>query len=118
MKRKRGIDMDMDKLEKETTITFFRGSGPGGQHRNKVETGVRLKHIPSGIVLEVDEERSQARNREIAFERLADRLEELAKPKVPRVPTKVSQSQREKRLREKKRQSETKELRRSPEDEE
>jgi len=109
--------MDIEQLEKETVITFFRGSGPGGQHRNKVETGVRLRHEPTGTVVEVDEERSQARNRGIAFERLADRLEELAKPEIPRVETGIPRREREGRLQEKKNRSETKQLRQKPEEE-
>ena len=109
--------MNMDKLEKETKITFFRGSGPGGQHRNKVETGVRLTHEPSGIVLTVDEERSQARNREIAFERLAEKIEEAQRPEVPRVETRIPRREREERLQEKKNRSATKQLRQKPEEE-
>ena len=102
----------MRDLEKETEITFFRGSGPGGQLRNKVETGVRLVHRPTGTVVEVDEERSQARNRAIAFARLAERLEELRRPKRPRRQTKVPRREREERREEKKRRGKQKSLRR------
>lgn len=103
-----------ENLERETTIEFFRGSGPGGQHRNKRETGVRLRHIPSGVVVEAVEERSQARNREVAFERLAEELEKLSKPETPRIPTKPSRSQRVNRLKEKHEISEKKKLRKPP----
>ena len=54
---------DPEVLEKEVVWSFFRGGGPGGQHRNKVETGVRLFHPPSGITVTATEGRSQYRNR-------------------------------------------------------
>ena len=55
--------------------SFARSSGPGGQHVNKVSTAVTLKHLPSGLAVTVQDSRSQARNRELALERLLDTLE-------------------------------------------
>ncbi len=55
---------------------FSRSSGPGGQHVNKVSTAVTLSHPASGISVTVQETRSQARNRELARERLVSAMEE------------------------------------------
>lgn len=97
----------MDNLEKETEIEFLKSSGPGGQNVNKRDTAVRLHHIPTGITVKVQSERSQAQNLRIAFERLEKKLEELNRPKKPRIATRVPKGQKEKRLFEKRERSET-----------
>jgi len=60
----------IDRLEQDCRWTFGRASGPGGQHRNKVETAARIEHLPSGIRASASEERSQAKNRDVAMHRL------------------------------------------------
>lgn len=50
----------------------MRGSGAGGQHRNKSDTAVRCTHVPSGAVGFAQDERSQHRNRRLAFQRMAE----------------------------------------------
>ncbi len=102
--------------EADLKFEFYRGSGPGGQHRNVTESGVRIRHIPTGIVVQACENRSQARNREIALERLRQVLERRARRVKKRVATSIPRSQKEKRVDEKKRRSQTKRLRTPPED--
>jgi len=59
-----------EQLLAECEMERLRRSGPGGQHRNKVETGVRLLHRPSGVRAEAFQRRSQAENRRVALGRL------------------------------------------------
>src|SRR5436305_14899836 len=94
---------DRDSLERDCDVEFIIASGPGGQHRNKVETGVRLTHRPSGISVTATERRSQHANREAAYERMAARLEEMQHISPPRKPTRPKAASRERRLEAKRR---------------
>jgi len=79
----------LDAIEKDVVIETFRSRGPGGQRRNKVETAVRIRHLPTGIVVLAREHRSQAMNKALAFERLRERLIAMNRRKRPRRLTKV-----------------------------
>jgi protein subunit release factor A len=81
---------DMATLEKEAIVEPYRAPGPGGQRKNRKETAVRLTHPPSGVVVLASERRSQAQNREIAFERLIKKLADINRPRKRRIPTKPS----------------------------
>jgi len=102
---------DRETLERDSDVEFFIASGPGGQHRNKVETGVRLHHRPSGITVTAVERRSQHANREAAFERIAERLEDLQRVETPRRPTRPTRASRTRRLDTKRRAGLRKKLR-------
>jgi len=72
------IEIRKDDLRTDT----FRASGAGGQHVNKTESGVRFTHIPTGIVSESTDSRSQIKNREIAMQKLYQRIQEAQKEKA------------------------------------
>lgn len=82
----------------ELRVETFRASGPGGQHLHKTESAVRLTHLPTGISVTASDTRSQARNRELAYERLAERLRKRAEVRKPRKPTRPGRGAVERRL--------------------
>lgn len=102
------------RLLRDCDVETYRASGPGGQHRNKTESAVRMTHRPTGITRVATEHRSQLRNRELAIERIWRALEakrRRPKPRKPTAPTKASQVRR---LDVKKVTSEKKRARRKP----
>jgi protein subunit release factor B len=97
--------------EADIKIEFYRGSGPGGQHRNTTDSAVRIRHLPTGIVAQASENRSQFQNREVAMERLRVALERLERKIKKRIATRVPKRAKENRLTGKKITSEKKRLR-------
>ena len=119
----------------EIELRFSRSSGPGGQHAQKSETRVEaifdveassaLSPVQKARVIRkagpvlravAQDERSQLRNRELAIERLVESLREALRVPRPRRPTKPTRASRQRRLEQKRRRGETKQLRRKPED--
>ncbi|MDD5355401.1 MAG: peptide chain release factor-like protein, partial [Candidatus Omnitrophica bacterium] len=82
----------MNLLEKDIRVEFFKSSGPGGQHKNKRFTAVKVTHIPTGIFSVATEQRSQAQNKKAAIERLKRKIEVLTRKKKKRIPVKMPRS--------------------------
>lgn len=130
--KERELRRRMKKLkihEKDLKENFIRSSGKGGQRTNKVATCVYLKHIPTGVEVKCQKERSQSINRFLARRLLTDKIESIIFKKkskeqqriekIRRKKRKRSQRAKEKMLEEKKKRSEKKKMRRyepKPED--
>ena len=97
--------------EGELVWGYFKSSGPGGQHKNKTESAVRLTHLPSGITVTASERRSQFQNREAALERLILRLKELNRPRKIRKATQPTLASQKRRLKAKQHKARIKRLR-------
>ncbi len=105
---------DRAALERDCDMEFVIASGPGGQHRNKVETGVRLVHRPTGITVTATERRSQHANREAAFVRMAERLQARQHRAIPRKATRPTAASRLRKSMAKRQTSLLKKMRRMP----
>ena len=103
-----------DALLAECDVDTFRSGGKGGQHANKTESAVRLRHRPTGLVVTSQQERSQHRNKQIALGELRRRLERLNQRPTRRVKTKPTAASKRRRIEAKKKRAEKKKLRRPP----
>ena len=128
----RSVSLDPDEIE----LRVSRSSGPGGQHANKAETRVEAvldvesssslsaaqkrrvgARAGPGLRAVAQDERSQARNRELAIERLVAKLAEALRVERRRVPTRPSRAAEERRLAEKRRRAQVKRHRAQPDTE-
>jgi len=127
--------MDVEFIRNEVAFRFSRSSGPGGQHANKTETRVEalfdveasqglsdaerrrvLTRLGPVVRAIAQDERSQLRNKELATERIVEQLRAATQVQRKRQATKPTKASRERRLEEKRQQSQTKRLRRPPAD--
>ena len=98
-------------LLRECEVDTFRSSGPGGQHVNKTESAVRLKHVSSGVVVTSQQQRSQHQNKALCLRKLREKIEKLNYRAPKRVPTRVPRSAKNRTLEEKSRRARIKRLR-------
>lgn len=109
--------MGADQIARDCEVQTFHASGPGGQGVNTTDSAVRMRHVPTGIVVVSREERSQLRNRERCVEKIVEVCRRRARPPRPRKKTRVSAAQKRKRLETKRARSKVKQLRRCVEGE-
>lgn len=97
-------DVDVDLREEDVRIDLYRASGAGGQHVNKTESAVRLTHIPTGLTVAIQDDRSQHRNKQKAYEVLRARLyqrklEQLSKTRSDLRMSQIGRGERNERIR-------------------
>lgn len=90
--------MPVDELVRDCDVQAFRASGPGGQGVNTTDSAVRMRHVPSGIVVTARESRSQFQNRASCLRKLKEKLALRARPSKKRVATKPGKAAKARRL--------------------
>ncbi len=105
------------KLLAECKVQTYKASGKGGQHVQKTDSAVRLIHIPTGMRITSQEERSQYLNKKICLEKLRKKLIVRQKKRKKRIPTKMPKAAKEKILQKKHRHAKKKKMRGIPSEE-
>ncbi len=90
--------MPVDELARDCDVQAFRASGPGGQGVNTTDSAVRMRHVPSGIVVTARESRSQFQNRASCLRKLKEEFARRARPSKKRVATKPGKAAKARRL--------------------
>lgn len=103
----------LDLLE-ECEVTPFKSGGPGGQKKNKTESSIRVRHLPTGIVRVATESRSQSANKLRALVRIQEDLAARRRKKKRRIATKPTGASKVRRVEGKKRRAQIKESRQRP----
>ena len=102
------LPMTNQELQSECKISVYRSSGPGGQSVNTTNSAVRIIHMPTGIIITTQDERSQYLNLKKGLERLRAKIIQMQYIKPERIASKPSKAAIEKRLQEKKTHSDKK----------
>ncbi len=100
--KERALQVKMEQLgirDEDIIEKFIRSGGPGGQNVNKTSTCVYLKHIPTGIEIKCQSERSQALNRFLARRRLTEKIEEQILGRESEIQQRIEKLKRQKRKR-------------------